>query len=55
MKKLLALILTLALSLCLFGCGDKDKKEDPNENPGGDVTVNPDGSVDLPIIDVDWD
>ena len=50
MKKILALILALALSLCLFGCGDKEN-EDPND-PGSDVTVNPDGSIDLPLLPV---
>ena len=57
MKKIFTLILALALSLCLFACGDKEKDPDkePEENQGGDVTVNPDGSIELPIIDVDWD
>ena len=57
MKKIFSLILALALSLCLFGCGDKenDPDNDNDKNPGGDVTVNPDGSIDLPIIDIEWD
>ncbi len=50
MKKLIALAVTLALSLCLFACGGDKKKDDPNS----DITKNPDGSIDLPMIDVDF-
>ena len=53
MKKLIALAVTLAISLCLFGCGgNENDKDDPGNN---DITKNPDGSIDLPIIDVDFD
>ena len=53
MKKMIALVAVLALSLSLFGCGNN--KKDPNNDPSGDITKNPDGSIDLPMIDVDFD
>ena len=52
MKKIILIFAVLALSLCLFGC---KKNNNNNNNKPGDVVTNPDGSVDLPIIDVEFD
>lgn len=67
MKKLLALILVLAMlfafaSCTLFGGGDEDgKKDDDKDNVGDggdDSGINspfPDGGIDLPLVDIEPD